>query len=157
MAARDPALRRGWALVLPWLLGWIALAALVFVLIAPANTASGFSTRAQTTSGTVIGREPTNHAIVRVSYEVSGVGYVVADSFIGPPNPAFADVRVSEIVTVYYDPSAPAIALLSDPRTRSSSEIGFAVLAVVILPTGIIGALLLANWLRRFLPGASRT
>src|SRR5438132_6646189 len=72
----------------PWVLLWLALVAIVAGLIASTNIAGGFADRARNTSATVSAKEPTNHAIVRATYEVDGRTYEVADSFIGPPNPA---------------------------------------------------------------------
>jgi hypothetical protein len=131
------------SLVTPWflLLGWFAMAAFIVMLMTPANNASGFSANARTTAGTVIAKEPTNHATVRASYEVSGATFTVADSFIGSPNPTFDAVRVGDTVTVFYDPAAPATAVLSKPRARSVNEIGFTILLAVLAPSIFIGAL----------------
>jgi len=147
----DPKGRRRFPAFVPWVAAWLTLVVLVLVLTAQANVASGFAANAQSVSGTVVAKEPTNHATVRATYDVAGVAYVVADSFIGPPNPSFEAVQVGDQVTVYYDPAAPATAVLSEPRKRASNEIGFMVLAAIVLPSGFVGALMLAWILRKTL------
>ena len=129
---------------LPWILVWLLIVAVVTFLVVNQSVAASFASNARAAQGTVIAREPNNHAIVRVSYEVDGSQYVVADSFIGPPNPDFDAVRVSDSVTVYYDPADPGRAVLREPRARASNEIGFAILAALILPTLFVGAVLLS-------------
>src|SRR5207237_10581188 len=79
----------------PWVLLWLALVAIVAGLIASTNIAGGFADRAGSTAATVSAKEPTNHAIVRATYEVNGRTYAVADACIGPPNPPFDDVRLA--------------------------------------------------------------
>ena len=140
-----------------WLLLWLALVAIVAGLIASTNIAGGFADRARSTSATVSAKEPTNHAIVRATYEVDGRTYEVADSFIGPPNPPFDDVRVGTAVTVYYDPNAPDRAVLSEPQKRSSQEIGFLVLAAAVLPAFFVGSLWLSFGIWRAFVRAVRT
>jgi hypothetical protein len=120
------------------------MVAFVAFLVVNQNVASTFARSARTAPGTVIAVEPKNHAIVRVTYEVGGTKYEVADSFIGPPNPDFNVVRVGDGVTVYYDPAAPGGAVLREPLARASDETGFAVLAALLLSTGFVGALALS-------------
>ena len=141
----------------PWVLLWLALVAIVAGLIASTNVANGFADRARSASATVSAKEPTNHAIVRATYEVDGRTYEVADSFIGPPNPPFDDVRVGTAVTVYYDPDAPDRAVLSEPRKRAGQEIGFLSLAAAVLPTFFVGSLWLSFGIWRALVRAART
>src|SRR5437867_7575769 len=143
--------------VVPWLLLWLALVAIVAGLTASANIAAGFGDRARSTSATVTAKEPTNHAIIRATYTVDGRTYEVADSFIGAPNPPFDDVQLGTAVTVYYDPDAPDRAVLSEPQKRSSQEIGFLVLAAAVLPAFFVGSLWLSFGIWRAFVRAVRT
>ncbi len=124
---------------------WLLMVALVTFLVVNQSVAAGFASNARTAQGTVIAKEPNNHAIVRATYEIGGTKYEVADSFIGPPNPDFEAVRVGSTVTVYYDPADPRRAVLSESRARASSETGFVLLAALILPAPFIGALLVSR------------
>jgi hypothetical protein len=99
---------------LPWILVWLLIVLLVTALVVREDAAARFGSRARATPGTVIAREPNNHAIVRARYEVDGTTYEVADSFIGPPNPDFDTVRVGDTVAVYFDPEAPSRAVLAE-------------------------------------------
>jgi hypothetical protein len=128
---------------LPAILVWLLMVAVVGFLVVNQNLAATFASNARTARGTVIAREPNNHAIVRAAYEVDGAKYEVADSHIGPPNPDWDTVRVGDSVTVYYDPAAPARAVLYEPQARPS-ETGPVVLAALILATAFVGVLLLS-------------
>jgi hypothetical protein len=134
---RSPPLRR----FLPWILVWLLMILLVALQIVRQDAAASFAGRSRTAQGTVISREPNNHATVRAVYEVAGTKYEVADSFIGPPNPDFDAVRVGDTVTVFYDPESPGRAVLAEPAVRASSGTGFAILVALILATLFIGAL----------------
>jgi len=129
---------------LPWILVWVLAVAFVAFLVVNQNVAASFASNARTAPGTVIAREPNNHAIVRAAYEVGGAKYEVADSRIGPPNPDWDTVRVGDQVTVYYDPATPARAVLYEPEARAPGEMDFAILAALILGPAFIGALLLS-------------
>jgi len=115
-----------------------------------------FAGHAQAATGTVIAREPGNHAIVRAVYEVDGARYEVADSVIGPPNPDFDAVRSGDTVTVFYDPAAPSRAVLFEPQARGASEIGFAILTALVLPAVVVGALIGATRLWKIYSGTDR-
>jgi hypothetical protein len=138
--------------LLPWVLMWLLAVALVSFLVVNQDEAAHFAFNARRASGTVIAREPNNHAIVRAAYEVDGTRYEVADSRIGSPNPDWDTVRVGDSVVVYYDPAIPARAVLYEPRAHSMGGAGFAVLAALILATALVGVLLLSLplWQRLF-------
>ncbi len=121
---------------------WLLLVLLVAALAVRQGQLVNFAGRARTTTGTVTAREPANHAIVRAVYEVDGARYEIADSVIGPPNPDFDAVRPGDKVMVYYDPAAPSRAVLFEPQARGASEIGFAILAALVLPALVLGALI---------------
>ncbi|HJW49331.1 MAG TPA: DUF3592 domain-containing protein, partial [Candidatus Limnocylindria bacterium] len=57
-----------------------------------------------------------------------------------PPNPDFDTVRVGDTVAVYFDPEAPSRAVLAEPTVRASVDIGFAILAALVLATLFVGA-----------------
>lgn len=128
---------------LPWMLLWLLCVGAVAFLVMRQEATAAFAGSARTVRGTVVAREPTNHATVRATYVVDGAQYEVADSFIGPPNPDFDTVRVGDAVTVYYDPAAPSRAVLSRPDSRLSDAIGFAWLAALILGTAFVAGLVL--------------
>jgi hypothetical protein len=130
--------------LLPWVLIWLLVVALVAFLVVNQDEAARFASNARTAPGTVIAREPNNHAIVRAAYAVDGTRYEVADSRIGSPNPDWDTVRVGDSVTVYYDPATPARAVLYEPQARSMDGAGFAILTALILATAFVGALLLS-------------
>jgi hypothetical protein len=133
---RSPPLTR----LLPWVLVWLLLVLLCAALFVRQASAADFASRVRTAPGTVTAREPNNHATVRAVYEVDGTRYEVADSFIGPPNPDFSAVRPGDQITVYYDSAVPSRAVLSEPTARASSDIVFAVLATILLPTLFVAA-----------------
>jgi hypothetical protein len=115
-----------------------------------------FAGHARVATGTVIAREPGNHAIVRAAYEVDGARYEVADSVIGPPNPDFDAMRPGDTVAVYYDPAAPSRAVLFEPQARGGNEIGFAILVALVLPALVVGALIAAPRLWKIYRGTDR-
>ena len=131
------------ALFLPWVLLWLLLVVVVGFLVVNQNTVASFARNARTARGAVTAREPNNHAIVRATYEVNGLTFEVADSFIGPPNPDFDVVRVGDSVIVYYDPAAPARAVLSEPSARVIDGTG-PIFVAAILSTGAVGVLALS-------------
>jgi hypothetical protein len=134
---RSPAIRR----FLPLILVCLLIVLVVASLVVRVDVAARFASRARAAQGMVIAREPNNHASVRVRYEVDGVTYEVADSFIGPPNPDFDTVRVGDNVAVYFDPEAPSRAVLAEPTVRESGASGFALVTALILATLFAGAL----------------
>jgi hypothetical protein len=136
--------------LLPWVLVWLLVVALVAFLVVNQNIAASFASSARAAQGTVLAKEPNNHATVHASYEVDGVRYEVADSRIGSPNPDWDTVRVGDSVVVYYDPASPARAILYEPQARAPGEIAFVILAALILGT-VIGAVLLSLPLWRHL------
>jgi hypothetical protein len=127
-------------------------AAIVAFLVANQYATAEFARHARTAPGTVTAREPNNHATVRAVYDVDGQSYEVADSFIGPPNPDFGAVRIGNTVTVYYDPVRPSNAVLAEPQARTP-DLGFAVLAALVLSTLITAALVASRPLWRLLTG----
>lgn len=134
---RSPPARR----FLPWILLWLLVVLVVAALVIRQDVAATFASRARTAQGSVIAREPDNHATVRARYDVEGTTYEVADSFIGPPNPNFDAVRVGDRVTVFYDPETPSRAVLSESQVRAANENSFAVLASLVLTTLFVGAI----------------
>jgi hypothetical protein len=127
---------------------WLLCVGVVAFLVVRQQTVATFAASARTAQGTVMAREPSNHAIVRAAYVVDGAEYEVADSFIGPPNHDFDTVRVGDAVTVYYDPTDPRRAVLSRPEARLADAIRFATVAALILGTLFVGGLVLtiASW-----------
>jgi hypothetical protein len=137
----DPERPQALVRFLPWILIWLMLVLIVAALVLRQEQVAGFASRARTAPATIIAREPSNHATVRAVYEVDGTKYEIADSFIGPPNPDFDAVRVGDTVSVYYDPAAPSRGVLSEPRARASTEVGFAILVALVSTTLFVGAL----------------
>jgi len=131
---------------------WLLPAALVAFVVANQYVEAEFARQARTAPGTVIAREPNNHAVVRASYTVDGENYEIADSFIGPPNPDFASVRVGNTVTVYYDPARPSKGVLAAPDGRTP-DLAFAVFAALALSTLLTAALFASRPLWRGLTG----
>jgi len=138
--------------ILPWVLVWLLPAGLVAFVVANQYGVAEFARQARTSTGTVIAREPNNHAIVRAIYEVDGQTYEIADSFIGPPNPDFESVRTGDRVTVYYDPARPSKGVLAAPDARTP-DLGFALLAALALSTLLTVALVASRPLWRLLTG----
>ena len=127
-------------------------AALVAFVVANQYVVAEFARQSRTAHGTVTAREPNNHAVVRASYMVDGETYEIADSFIGPPNPDFTSVRTGDSVTVYYDPARPSEGVLAAPQARTP-DLGFAVLAALVLSTLLSAGLVASRPLWRLLTG----
>ena len=127
---------------LPWILVWLLVVLVVAALVVRQDQLVSFARDARTATGIVTAREPENHAIVRAVYEIDGARYEIADSMIGPPNPDFDTLRPGDKVMVYYDPAAPSRAVLFEPQARRASAIGFAILAALVLPALVLGALI---------------
>ena len=122
-------------------LAWSVIFLSEVALLAVAFVASGASLGQRiswsSTSGRVIARQPSDHALVRAEYEVNGIRYVTEDNFIGPPNPDFGEVNVGDAVTVFYDPSSPGGGRLSDPSQHglSAELVVFTLFVAALVPT----------------------
>ncbi len=140
-----------WHLAQPllWTLIWLAVAAFIGSGVARGAVALSFVGRAQSTSGVVVAYEAQNHGAMRVAYEVRGARYEVADSLVGPPNPVKDDLRPGDSVVVFYDPAAPARAVLSDPNRRAYTEAVLLIIGAVIMPSFLVGGLLASLAMRR--------
>lgn len=98
--------------------------------------------------GFVTALEPTNHQIVRYSYNVGGREYAGVGHG-GHGNPRFEDIRVGQKVLVFYDPNNPQYSSLGHPSARLSGNLWVIVLMSLTLPIFIIGSLYRMGFYRR--------
>jgi hypothetical protein len=132
-ATRLPALEAYVRYVLVWLC--IALAC---ALLAASFNWSGYhrlATHGVRTTGTVTAVLPEDHASARYRYEVGGQS-LEGQFSPWPPNPPLEDLRVGEVVTVWYDPTSPGYSVLGDPGPILRNE----------TETVLLGPLWLATW-----------
>ena len=129
---------------------WIAMALVVGGLTGSANLIRyrAMASDGIMSTGLVLSLEPTNHQTVRYSYRVGDTTYK-GFSNVGFGNRSFESLRVGDSVTVYYRASDPAVSLLGDPAARLSNEIESVTGATLLLPTMLVGMIVVRRRSRR--------
>lgn len=130
-----------------YLLVWGALAAAIVLLIGSLNWRSYYllAAHGRCTQATIIALLPQDHNTARYQYQVNGRTFE-GQMQSWEPNPPLEQMKVGQIVVVYYDPANPAESVLGDPRPILQNETIFILLAALIMPTIIVIAWLGHNW-----------
>jgi hypothetical protein len=125
---------------------WIGLALCIGALVGSLNIPKlyALATGGVRTQGSVLALKPANHRTVRYAYQVAGVTYEGAGT-LGAGNPAFGSLTPGSPVLVHYVATNPGTSILGEPGPRLENEVSSVAMAMLVLPSLLILALVLAR------------
>lgn len=122
---------------------WIFLAIGIGIVFGSVNVKKFYDlvTDGSNTFGTVLSVNLKNHDTVCYSYTVSGTPYNGCDNCCGFGNAPIKSLEVGNLVKLYFVDSHPETSGLGDPRPRLHNEIFSMIIAMLIFPSLIVGAI----------------
>jgi len=83
--------------------------------------------------GNVASKEPSNHQIIRYTFQVNGQSYNGVGHG-GHGNPSFDNLNVGDRVIVFYDPANPTLSCMGYPQSQARVWLGGIIFLVIFVP-----------------------
>jgi hypothetical protein len=98
------------------------------------------------TSGQVVGKEPKNHEFIRYSYDVGQQAYSGLGS-AGRGNPEFEQLKIGDVIKVFYDPGNPEVSIPGDRESQARSSTAGVLFLAIAGPLFLMIGLYAKGWL----------